>query len=361
MKAVLLCAGKGTRLAPLTHTRPKHDLPLGNRPLIAHLFDACRRLGLSEVIVVLHPTLAPGADELAQHADGLVLHAAYQDEPNGLADAVRTAAPFLGADRFLLLLGDTLLTDAAIRQVAQTLHEPGSKIYVQPVENPCQYGVAVVRGGQVVRLLEKPQRPPSNLALVGLYQLEPSIFPAIERIQPSPRGELEITDAIDRLVQDGERVEAVELAGRWLDCGSLDGALEANRAVLDRLGAPNDMRTREPAHRPARGTCRITPPVAIGSNVVLEDCEVGPYASIGAGCVIRGGAITNSIVLEGASIENARCQNAIVGARARIVGGEGSRLIADRILGDEEVVEPTPLLSLAGSRGRVDDDSESRE
>ena len=121
------------------------------------------------------------------------------------------------------------------------------------------------------------------------------------------------------------------------------------------------MRTREPAHRPARGTCRITPPVAIGPNVVLEDCEVGPYASIGAGCVIRGGAITNSIVLEGASIENARCQNAIVGARARIVGGEGSRLIADRILGDEEVVEPTPLLSLAGSRGRVDDDSESRE
>jgi glucose-1-phosphate thymidylyltransferase len=232
----------------------------------------------------------------------------------GLAHAVRTAAPFLGEERFVMYLGDNLIRDGIATLVEEFRRsEPDAMILLASVPEPQRFGVAELRDGRVVRLVEKPRVPPSDLALVGVYLFSPRVHDAIARIQPSPRGELEITDAIQRMIDDGESVIPHVITGWWKDTGRLEDMLEANRIVLDSLEPHVDGLLGENVRIEGKvivesgarlSNCRVRGPAIIGERTVIDNAYVGPFTAIYYDCVVRNAEIEHSIVLERSRIEN---------------------------------------------------------
>ena len=332
MQAVILSAGRGTRLLPLTLTRAKHLIPIANRPIIAYVFDLCRALQATDVTIVVNPPASAAVEALAPHAAGLRLRATPQPQARGLADATRAAAATVVDDRFLLMLGDTIIVREALPAIRSALAAPGYGVFLTRVADPRQYGVAEVADGKVQRLLEKPEQPPSNLALMGLYLLPHAIFAAIDRIAPSPRGELEITDAIDRLVQDGLPIQAYELPGGWVDAGDPPGLLAANRWALDAAAeAAVEAEAGIMIHPTAvvEG-CELSRPVAIAAGAELRGCRIGPYAAIGEGCRAEDSTLGDCILLDGAHLQSSTAQRSVVGAGAVV----RQTALDGRIVGD---------------------------
>jgi glucose-1-phosphate thymidylyltransferase len=331
LKGLILSGGKGTRLRPITHTSAKQLVPVANRPVLFYAIQAMADAGISEVGIIIAPETGDEIRAAAGDGErfGVALTYIVQDEPAGLAHAVLTAEPFLGDSPFVMYLGDNLL-QGGIEDLVQAFHDhaPDALILLTPVPDPEHYGVAELREGAVVRLVEKPPEPKTNLALVGVYMFTSAIHAAAKAIEPSPRGELEITDAIQFLVDDGMRVEPHVVRGWWKDTGRLEDMLAANRLVLDTIqtrveGELIDSQVDgrvviEPGARLERSVVRG--PAIIGAGANLVDCYVGPYTAIGDGCTIERAEVEHSILLAGSAVHhlNGRMESSLLGRNVRI-------------------------------------------
>ena len=331
LKGLILSGGKGTRLRPITHTSAKQLVPVANRPVLFYGIDAMARAGIEEVGIIIAPETGDEIREAAGDGSQFGVKITYivQDEPAGLAHAVLTAEPFLGTDSFVMYLGDNLLQGGISDLVrAFQANSPEALILLTPVDDPENYGVAELDGDRVVSLQEKPPEPRTNLALVGVYMFTPAIHDAARAIEPSARGELEITDAIQYLVDNGHRVEPHIVRGWWKDTGRLDDMLEANRLILETIETRIDGKLidaqidgRVVVEAGARiERCTVRGPAVIGAGARLVDCYIGPYTAIGEDCVIERAEVEHSILLAGASVRglDGRMESSLLGRNVAI-------------------------------------------
>jgi glucose-1-phosphate thymidylyltransferase len=331
MKGLILSGGKGTRLRPITHTSAKQLVPVANKPVLFYGIEAIVAAGIDDIGIIIAPET--GEEIRATVGDGARFGARItyilQDEPRGLAHAVLTGEPFLGADPFVMYLGDNLLQGGITELVASfRAGAPDALILLTAVDDPENYGVAELSDGRVVRLVEKPAHPQSDLALVGVYMFTAAVHDAARAIEPSPRGELEITDAIQYLVDAGARVEPHIVRGWWKDTGRLDDMLEANRLILDTIDArvegelvDSQVDGRvivEAGARLERSTVRG--PAIIGAGARLTDAYVGPYTAIGERCAIESAEVEHSILLADSSVRDlhGRMESSLLGRNVRI-------------------------------------------
>lgn len=330
MKAIVLCAGEGTRLRPLTWATAKHLLPIANRPVIELLLKDIREAGIKEVGIVVSPNVEEQFKQYLEDGSSRGMRISYilQREPKGLAHAVQCAEEFVGEGPFLVYLGDNLLEQGVKELVERFDHDTSNAmISLAEVEDPRRFGVAIVEDGEIKGLVEKPQEPPSNLAIGGAYIFDYHIFEAIKKVKPSFRGELEITDAIQRLIDDGYRVLPYMVEGWWRDVGRPEEMLEANRLLLERLepkieGGIDEGSEVRGAVAVGRGAkvvgSRLIGPLVIGAGALVEDSAIGPHASIGEGAQIRGSEVSRSIVMEGVKIEGLRLKDSLIGRNTEI-------------------------------------------
>jgi len=326
LKGLILSGGAGTRLRPITHTSAKQLVPVANKPVLFYGIEALAEAGIGEIGIIIAPETGGEIREAVGDGGRWGVSVTYleQEAPLGLAHALLTAEPFLGRSPFVMYLGDNLLRDGIV-DLADSFKasEPDALILLTPVEDPSSYGVAELNGDRVVRLIEKPEDPPSDLALVGVYMFGPEIFAAAHSIEPSARGELEITDAIDALIDSGKRVEPHVVKGWWKDTGRLEDMLEANRLVLEEIEArvegelvDTEVSGRVVIESGARlERSRVRGPAVIGAGARIADSYVGPYTAIGEGVSIEGTEIEHSIVLSGSRIANlpARMEASLLG------------------------------------------------
>jgi glucose-1-phosphate thymidylyltransferase len=351
MKGLILSGGRGTRLRPITHTSAKQLVPVANRPVLFYGIEAMAQAGIEEVGIIIAPETGTEIRAAAGDGSQFGVRITYivQDEPAGLAHAALTAEPFLGADPFVMYLGDNLL-QGGIGELVRTFRHsaPDALILLTPVPDPEHYGVAELRDGRVVALAEKPPEPKTNLALVGVYMFTPAIHEAARAIRPSARGELEITDAIQHLVDRGCRVEPHIVRGWWKDTGRLEDMLEANRLVLDTIdrrveGELVDSRCDgrvviEAGARLERSTVRG--PVIIGAGARLVDCYVGPYTAIGERCCIERAEVEHSILLDGCRVADldGRLESSLLGRNATIRRGVAQPRAYRFLVGDNSEI-----------------------
>ncbi len=352
MKGLILSGGKGTRLRPITHTSAKQLVPVANKPVLFYGIEAIVAAGIDDIGIIIAPET--GEEIRATVGDGSLFGARItyivQDEPRGLAHAVLTGEPFLGADAFVMYLGDNLLQGGIIELVADfRAGSPDALILLTPVDDPENYGVAELEAGRVVRLCEKPREPQSDLALVGVYMFTAAVHDAARAIEPSPRGELEITDAIQHLLDTGARVEPHIVRGWWKDTGRLDDMLEANRLVLDTIETRVDGELSE-SHldgrviveagaRLVRSTVRG--PAIIGADARLTDAYVGPYTAVGERCVIESAEVEHSILLAGAEVRglDGRMESSLLGRNVKITRSKRQPRAYRFMVGDTSEIE----------------------
>jgi len=328
---LILSGGKGTRLRPLTHTSAKQLVPVANKPVLFYGIEAMAGAGITEVGIIIAPET--GEEIRAAAGDGSRFGVAItyieQEAPLGLAHAVLTAEDFLAGSPFVMYLGDNLLRDG-IAPLVETFRteSPDALILLTPVPDPEHYGVAELEDGRVARLVEKPREPKTDLALVGVYMFTAAILDAARAIEPSGRGELEITDAIQHLVDSGLRVDPHIVHGWWKDTGQVEDMLEANRLILDDLetrvdGELIDSRVEgrvviEEGSVLERSTVRG--PAIIGRGARLVDAYIGPYTAIAEDVVIENAELEHSIVMSGASLSDleGRIEASLIGRDVRI-------------------------------------------
>src|SRR3954468_6787128 len=331
LKGLILSGGKGTRLRPITYTSAKQLVPVANKPVLFYGIEAMAAAGIREIGIIIAPETGEEIKEVTGDGSAFGVEITYieQDEPAGLAHAVLTAEPFLGDSPFVMYLGDNLLRNGIVELVDEfRSRQPDALILLTHVPDPWNYGVAELNGERVARLVGKPKEPVSDLALVGVYMFTPSIFDAARAIKPSWRGELEITDAIQRLVDSGLRVDPHIVHGWWKDTGQVQDMLEANHLILDDLqerveGELIDSRVEgrvivEAGARLERSTVRG--PAIIGAGAELVDAYIGPYTAVGPGVRIEKAEIEFSIVLEGSTVSNldGRVEASLIGKDVKI-------------------------------------------
>jgi|Deesub1362A_J573_1020465.scaffolds.fasta_scaffold00550_26 glucose-1-phosphate thymidylyltransferase len=343
MKALILAGGSGTRLRPLTYALPKHLLPIANRPVIEYGIEAILRLGIREIgIVVGKETSGPLQAHLGngQRWGGRFTYI-FQEEPKGLAHCVLCSKDFLGSDLFVMYLGDNLFQDS-LEGLLNAFEEAEAcaAITVKEVPDPRAFGVAELDPlGKVRRLVEKPKAPPSNLAVLGAYVFDRHIVEAAKEIQPSWRGELEITDAIQKLIDEGCEVVAHQVHGWWKDAGKPEDLLVANRLVLEGLqglrdeGAQVDERSRlQGAVVLGEGVLveesEIVGPAIIGEGAQIVRSWIGPYTAVGPCCYLVKARVEDSILMDGVRVEGSSwpLKGCIIGAKAGIVLREGGSI-----------------------------------
>jgi glucose-1-phosphate thymidylyltransferase len=353
LKGLILSGGAGTRLRPITHTSAKQLVPVANKPVLFYGIEALVDAGVEEIGIIIAPETGDEIREAAGDGSQFGAEITYivQDKPAGLAHAVLTAEDFIGGSPFVMYLGDNLLRDG-LRNLVSTFteHEPDTLILLTPVDDPQSYGVAELDGEKIVRLIEKPKDPPSNLALVGVYLFSNLIFDAARSLEPSWRGELEITEAIDKLIDDGRSVRSEVVRGWWKDTGQLADMLEANRLVLEELVTSLDGEVDEaskvegrvvlgPGAKLERSVVRG--PAVIGAGAHIEDAYIGPYTSIGDGVHVRRSEVENSIVLSGSVVEDlgTRMEASLLGKEVKLTRSEGMPKTLRLLVGDKSEIK----------------------
>lgn len=341
MKGIILSGGRGTRLRPITHTGPKQLVPVANTPILEYAIDDLREAGITDIGVVLGHK---GREEIQQYlgdgsAFGVDITYIIQGNPLGLAHAAGCARDFVGDENFVMFLGDNILKqgiDELVTSFQQGDYAAG--IALQRVNNPRQFGVAdVTENGEVVRLIEKPERPPSDLALIGIYVFSPAVFDVIEQLTPSWRGELEITDAIQSLLDDGFTIDSHVVEGWWKDTGRPEDVLEANRLVLEDVPSTLGGTIEEGADVVGRVNLAdsavikrdavVRGPVSIAADTVIESgTYVGPYTSIGPNSVAQDVHLENSVVVGDSEIRTSRTiVDSLIG-RGAVIGSADDHL-----------------------------------
>lgn len=336
MKALILAGGAGTRLRPITHTSAKQLVPVANKPILFYGIEAMAAAGIVEIGIIVGDTRE---EVMAVVGDGsrwgVKVTYIPQDQPLGLAHCVLIARPFLGNDDFVMYLGDNLLQQdlgAFVRvfESARTSAEaPAAQILLKQVPDPHRFGIAELDGdGHVVRLVEKPVDPPSDLALVGVYLFDESIHEAVASIEPSARGELEITDAIQWLIDHGRRVRCELLSGWWIDTGKLTPLLEANRLLLEGIETRIEGDVDESSSVDGRVIVEVGArvrnstlrgPLVIGRNAVIENSFIGPSSAIGEGCEIINSEVEHSVIMERSRIlDITRLEDSLIGREAEV-------------------------------------------
>jgi glucose-1-phosphate thymidylyltransferase len=363
VKGLVLAGGSGTRLRPLTYSGAKQLVPVANRPVLFYVLDNLVDAGIREIAMIISPET--GAEVRAACGDGsrwgATIHYVAQDRPSGLAHAVLMAKEYLAGSDFCMFLGDKLI-GTKIREAVDAFRsapELGASVMLKEVPNPSSFGVAEVDAeGNVVRLVEKPKEPKSNLALVGIYLFRPSIFDAIARIKPSPRGELEITDAIAELISLGKNVRFSRVTSWWLDTGKKDDLLLANDTVLDDWLTGETLGVVDEASR-LSGRVRIEEgatversvirgPVVIGRGARIVDARIGPFTSIGDRVVIERSSVDHSVVMEGSRIEDIpRLEDSLIGRRVVVAPGTAHAGALSLLVGDDCKIDLAPLRLLA--------------
>ena len=350
MRALVLSGGEGSRLRPLTHTNAKQLIPIANVPILFHVLGSIRDAGITEVGIVVGQTV----DEVvAAVGDGSAfgLRVTYlpQDAPLGLAHAVLVARDFVKGEPFVMYLGDNVVLEGIAGFVAGfERHHPDAQIFLAKVPEPERFGVVELDGERVVRLVEKPREHLSDLALVGVYLFDDQIIEACESLGPSWRGELEITEAIQWLVDRGKNVRAEMLSGWWKDTGRPEDLLEANRMMLSvleprREGEVDDASTLdgvigvEPGAKVVRS--RIIGPAIVGANALVEDSAIGPNVALSAGCVVTSSVVVDSIVMEGSKILGVSGLAGSVIGRGVEVRNSGQDGVRRLVVGDHSQVE----------------------
>lgn len=354
MKALILAGGKGTRLRPLTNTTAKHLLPVANKPILFYVLEQITEAGVNDIGIVISPET--GQDIKLAVGDGSVWKAKTtyipQLQPLGLAHAVKTARDFLADSPFLLFLGDNLIKDGVKNLVSEfSSHSPDALIVLKKVSDPRAFGVAEVdASARVTRVVEKPENPKSDLALVGAYIFTPAVHQAIDQIKPSWRGEYEITDAIQKLLDMGKDIMSHVLRGWWLDTGKKEDLLEANRMILDEYLKPH---IKGSVNIGSRITGRvevssgakienslIRGPVSIASDCRIINSFIGPYTSIGEGTVIENASIEYSIILQKSRILDIQhLVDSVVGRNVEIIRHKMRPEAARLFIGDYARVE----------------------
>ncbi|WP_024805882.1 glucose-1-phosphate thymidylyltransferase [Nocardia sp. BMG51109] len=334
MKALILSGGKGTRLRPFTYSMSKQLAPVAGKPVLRHCLENVRRIGVQEAGIIVGDNGAEVQRVIGDGSDlGMRITYLRQDEPRGLAHTVRVARDFLGDEDFVMYLGDNILAHG-IGRSARTFRDrrPDAQLLVTEVADPRSYGVAEVdTEGVVTGLVEKPAQPKSNLAVTGVYFLTAAIHAAVDAIEPSWRGELEITDALQHLVASGCTVTAEQYKGYWQDTGDVEGLLDANRVLLAQrspeiagsIDAQTSVRGLVVVEAGAVVTrSRLAGPLFIGRGTVVDNSSLGPATSIGAKCTVRDSAIENTIVLEDACVEGVPdLRRSMIGRCAEVRGG----------------------------------------
>lgn len=351
MRALVLAGGAGTRLRPITHTSAKQLVPVANKPILFYGLEQIRHAGITDVGIIVGETRAE-IEAVVGDGSALGIQVTYivQSEPLGLAHAVLTAAEFLGDEDFVMFLGDNLI-EGGIRDLVDDFghSDVEAQLLLKKVPDPHRFGVAELDvEGSILRLVEKPAEPPSDLALVGVYLFRPAIVEAARRIEPSARGELEITDAIQRLIDDGRRVRSSLLDGWWLDTGKKDDLLEANRIVLGTLARRIDGEVDDAssvvgdvvieAGAKLVSSC-VRGPAIIGGGTLLVDAYVGPFTSIAADCTIERTELEYSLVLDQCTVRDApRMEGSLLG-RHVVIGRAPTKPAALKlVLGDHSEI-----------------------
>ena len=353
LKGLILSGGAGTRLRPITHTSAKQLVPVANKPVLFYGIEALVDAGVTEIGIVIAPET--GDEIRAAVGDGSAFGASVtyivQDEPAGLAHAVLTAEEFLGDWPFVMYLGDNLLRDG-LRSLVSLFREtePDALVLLTPVDDPSSYGVAELEGERIKRLVEKPKEPPSNLALVGVYLFTPAIFDAARTLEPSWRGELEITEAIQALIDGGKEVRSEIVSGWWKDTGQLADMLEANQLVLEELVTRIEGEVDETSRIEGRVVLEagaslvrsvVRGPVVIGAGARVEDAYIGPYTSIGDEVTIRRAEVEHSIVLAGSTVEDigTRMEASLLGRNVKLTRSNGLPKTLRLLVGDNSAIE----------------------
>lgn len=354
MKALILAGGKGTRLRPITFSMAKQLVPVANKPVIEYGIEAIRKAGITDFGIIVGDT-AEAVEAALGDGSRLGVSITYipQPEPLGLAHAVKTALPFLGDEDFIMYLGDNLLKSSIEGLVEEfNIYEPAATILLTSVPNPQDFGVAELEKGKVTRLEEKPSKPKSDLALVGVYLFTKQIHDSIAKLKPSPRGEYEITDAIQGLIDMGLDVRSHIVDGWWKDTGTVEAMLEANRLILEDVerrieGEVDDASKVEGRVVLGKGArvvnSTIRGPAIIGEGCVIENAFVGPFTAIDRGSTLRNSEIEYSIVLEECCIEDvrARIECSLIGRGVKVSRTEGKPWNISLVLGDSSSIRLT--------------------
>lgn len=355
MKGLILSGGKGTRMRPITHTAAKQLLPVANKPILFYGIEALIDAGINEIGIIISPETGEDVKECVGDGSrwGIRIQYILQDQPAGLAHAVKTGQDFLGDEPFVMYLGDNLIKDG-VGPLVQRFKQGNADAFIllKEVENPSSFGVAVLNGdGRIVNLEEKPPQPKSNLALVGVYLFNQEIHKAIAQIKPSRRGELEITDAIQKLIDLGHRVDSHILKSWWLDTGKKDDMLEANRVVLDEMTDMNIEGVVDEGSRVSgrvaigKGSqlknCTVRGPAVIGQDCHLENSYVGPFTSIGDRAKVSFAEIEHCILREDCQILDfhGRIADSLIGANVELTRGNNRPVAFRLMLGDDSKVE----------------------
>lgn len=350
MKALILSGGHGTRLRPLTYSQQKQLIPVANKPVLFYAIEDVIEAGIHDIGIIIGPNKEQVIETVKSVDWDANIEFIYQGEPKGLAHAILVARDYLGDDDFVMYLGDNILKEGIIEHLRHFKEGNfDASILLCEVPNPQQFGVAELSedGKTIKRLVEKPKIPPSNLALVGIYFFKPIIHEAVKHLKPSWRDELEITDAIQWLIDHGYRVGWTKVTGWWKDTGKPEDILDANRLILDDIETNIKVETKARIHgrvviedgSQIDENTVIKGPVVIGKNVVVKNSYIGPYTSIGDNVVIENTEIEDSIILPESEIRNAgRIVESLIGRRVKILKGNNHPFGRKLVVGDNSQI-----------------------
>ncbi len=334
MKGIILHGGHGTRLRPLTHTGPKQLLPIANKPMSQFGLESIRDAGITDIVIIIGGIGSKKVKEYYENGEKFGVKITYveQDKPRGIAHAISLCKEFVGKEKFLTFLGDNILLDSISNYVKEFEQSDASaSIVLCEVENPSRFGIAHVKEGIITKIVEKPKEPLSNLAVIGVYLLTPKIFDVISRLKPSWRNELEITDTLQMLLEEKQKIIYNTVKKNWKDTGTPEDIIQANDIILKKMVPYFDGQKEEEVRMIGnimigkntiiKNNCELICPVIIGKNCVIESgCKIGPNISIGDNSKISKCNIKNSIIMSNCNIEcNEKIENSIISNNSEIL------------------------------------------